>query len=258
MADDDLSNKEAFDQTTQAVFRGIAEVAKVHPAIAHNEPAKAFLAVFLPVVGLTVSRTAQRFFADRLPRLSEGYAKAFDNDPEKVSQHAKTCEDDSDYHDVMFRTFRTMADAADAEVVETLGYLAGQYTYANKRADNYFRRMGRLLCDLERGDLDDLRAIAVGSHKGVYAVTPSPGGPVDIAVDERQHVTLTNWGRGGTRLGKRPGAKRIFFLLKREGLGTNVPAGNVGGTDPNDGQLGVRVTLDMLSEIISTIAPESI
>jgi len=97
MADDELTTKEAFDQTTQAVFRGIAEVAKVHPAIATNEPAKAFISVFLPIVGLSVSRMAQRFFADRLPRLSKGYAQAFDNDPEMVAHYAKQHDGDADF-----------------------------------------------------------------------------------------------------------------------------------------------------------------
>ena len=257
MADDDLSAKEGFDQTTQAVFRGIAEIAKVHPAIAHSEEAKAFIAVFLPVVGLSVSRTAQRFFADRLPRLSAGYAKAFNNDTEKITALAKSRDDDPDCHEVMFRAFRSMADAVDPSVIEALGYLAGQYNFANKKPDAHFRNLGRLLCDLERDELAELRTMLRGILQCEEDLKEV--GEADVIIDwhygDKPSTVEVDFGHSEFGdIGHLESAPKLFLLLKREGFaGVREPReSDTNGPVSDD---TICISFDEVKRILSTIDP---
>jgi len=252
MADDDLTTKEAFDQTAQAAFRGIAEIAKAHPAIAHNEPAKAFLTVFLPVVGLSVSRTAQRFLAIRLRPLSEGYAKAFGDDPKKIEENTREHEDDPDYHEVMFRTFRAMTDAVDPEVIEILGHLAGQYNYAARKPDAYFRSLGRLLCELDPGEVGDLVSIL----RGVEAASKEDES-ADVTFGTDESVSVYKAGASNLRLGTFASGLRLFALLRREGLATNTDTPlHWGDSEVPAADRAIRMRRGMVRNILSTIDPK--
>ena len=61
-----------------------------------------------------------------------------------------------------------MMDAADPSVIDTIGYLAGQYSIANKKPDSHFRRLGRLLSELEAGKLEDLKQLLNGIVTAIY------------------------------------------------------------------------------------------
>jgi hypothetical protein len=162
MTSENVTPKEAFEQTGQALLRGVSELAKLHPEIVGNDAAKAFITVFFPIVGLALGRGTYRLVAGRLPQFAGGYAKAFRGDHEKVEEHAKVHQDEPNYYETMYRSFRQMMDAAEPEVVEAIGYLAGQYTFAGRKPDSHFRRLGRVLSDLESGDLADLRKLLHG------------------------------------------------------------------------------------------------
>jgi hypothetical protein len=247
----DLTSKEAIDQASQALFRGIGEVAKAHPAIAANEPAKAFIAVLFPILGLSVSRMAQRFFADRIPKLSEGYAGPFGSE-EAAAAHAQEHEEDADYHEVMFRTFRAMTDAVDPEVVPALGYLAGQYNFAGRRPDAHFRAMGRLLCELEPGELQQLRGI----FRSLLDKTSPGSAQLDLICGPDDTVSIPAPGTNNTPLGIFPSGLRLFRLLKTEAMAESMPTELYWGANAGPGEArGMRIRAATLESILATIDP---
>jgi hypothetical protein len=220
-----VSPKEAFEQTGQAVMTAVAELVKLHPEVASNPAAQAFMAVFGPVMGLALGRGAYGVIANRVPRLAAGYRKAFKDDAKKVEEHAKANEDNPDYHEVMYRSFRQMMDAADPEVIEALGYMAGQYAYGCEKPDSYFRRLGRLLCDLEAIELDQLRPMLrnILSRKSeVKALGVSLGlEKVRVGEEDGKEIVQTVLAidleaAPSLPVGSYPSASHLMFLLKRE------------------------------------------
>lgn len=237
-SDEVFTNREVLEQGSQAFFVAVGEAAKQVPAVAANPGWQALLAITMPLMGLAVARGAYRLFAPRTAALAKGYAKAFNDEPQKVADHAAARADDPDYHETMYRTFRAMVDAADPSVVETLGYLAGTYTSARKKPDVFFRGLGRLLCDLDSGELDDLRALLHGIREGnaeekhewldvvidsqmdptsVHVVEGGPNGTLS-EYDHEEFVRIVLTAIESITVGKHPSAARLFLLLKREGL----------------------------------------
>jgi hypothetical protein len=136
-----LTDKEVLEQGSSAFFVAVGEAAKNFvPVVAASHGWQALLAVAMPLMGFAVARGAHRLFAQRTAQLAQGYARAFDFQQEEVEAHAEQHKDDDVYHDTMFRTFRAMMDAAEPEVVETLGYMAGCYTRGERRPDAFSPR----------------------------------------------------------------------------------------------------------------------
>jgi len=123
-----------------------------------------------------------------------------------------------------------MTDAADPEVVPTLGLLAGQYTFRQKKADHYFRTLGRLLCDLEEGDLVDLKTLLRGVDACQGLGDLGNGNVTDVGVrtaqSESGEILQAQTSKETFHtMGSAPSARRLFFLLKREGFGRGVGGG---------------------------------
>jgi hypothetical protein len=163
-----------------------------------------------------------------------------------------------EYHELMFKTFRLMMDAADPSVVDILGYMADQYTFARKKADSYFRSVGRLLCDLEAGDLEDLRKLVSGvdSCESILGEV----GEVDVFIDypEGKPSLVKVDLRGGREntIGHLPSAERLFLLMKREGFGSNIHGG-MGTVDRTlaSGDETMVILFDTARQLCATVDP---
>lgn len=266
-----ISDEQILETGTQAFFTAIGEGAKLAvPAVAASAGWQATLAVALPLMGLAVAKGASRLFAARTALLARGYTKAFGDDPAKVAEHAKQHEQDSDYHETMFRAFRAMVDAAEPEVVETLGYMAGVYIIGGKKPDRLFRGMGRLLCDCEQGELERFRSLlrkvhAVQRPGTTWATVQFEPRKLEQASDDDPldpdlWRTLTTTGAtGNVELGHHPEAERLFLLLKRDGLAGTPSA--LGADDHAwdggpDGDNTLEVSMVNLTAILAFLDPQ--
>jgi len=269
-----VSDEEVLQLAAAALFTAVGEAAKVDvPAIASSPGLQALLSVTLPLIGFAVARGAHRLFAPRAALVAIGFARAFDDDPEKFRRHADEHKDDADFHETMYRTFRAMLDAAEPEVVDTLGYMAGCYAAAGRRPDKFFRGLGRLLCDLEQGELGAFRDLLNGvdgvfelkkdgrlhiligdqfSHEEVHQRTPH-GSSSTIHYEDIVRVVDSDDREGD--VGKHPLAKRFFMLLKREGLaGTPPPEGKWDDDNPT-GDRALEIARETFETLLRLLAP---
>lgn len=269
-----VSGEEALEAGSAAFFTAVGEGAKVMvPAVAASAGWQALLAVALPLMGLAVAKGAYRLFSPRTALLAKGYTHAFGDDPERVRRHAQEHEDDTDYHETMFRTFRAMMDAAEPEVVETLGHMAGRYTIAKRKPDMLFRGLGRLLCDLEAGELDVFRELLRGvsaateknkerfirvviadqfSHEEVHQKTASSTSSTMHYVDI---VRVLDSHDRETDLGQYPLATRFFALLKREGLAGTPSRKAEWDSEDRSGDDALQLSRDVFETILQFVCP---
>jgi hypothetical protein len=277
--DCELAVREAFEQVTTAGLVAVGEVAKQLPDVAAHPELQALLSVALPIFGFAIGRRLHHAYAARLPRFTRGYAGAFGGDQAKVKQHAEICENDATYHETMYRAFRAMLDAADPEVVEALGYLAGTYTLTGKKPDAFFRGLGRALCDLEASEFCDLKALLVAlqnanrsleipetwldvvidtreleeSERVVSRQGPITQTIVDLEVDVRIVLSSDTF----LGVGNHPAAQRLFILLKREGLAENHSFSESPKRERQfpTGDLAMFISDDTVRDILAIVAP---
>ena len=220
MADEPIySDKDVFEAAGTGMVAALALAATSAGA---SLPVQGAMAAVGSLVGLGIGRYVHRASRRRFPKFAIGFLRWYDPDPEKAQakaeQTAEQHKDDPSYHDVMFASFRQMMEAADESVIETLGYLAGVYTGGNKKPDSFFRSLGRFLCELEPGELEQFKDIAQTMCMTAQST------PIYATVDGNGWVWASLAGGGGRSNRKvRPAAQRLFTLLKREGLGGNVP-----------------------------------
>ena len=257
-----LEPREFFEQIFMALTIGGGEVAKQLPGISSSPELQGAIAVMAPPLGLALGRGIYGVFESRKPHFFTGYAKAFGNDPDKAKAHAEEQKDNPDFQETMYRTFRLMMDAVDRSVVETLGYLAGQYTYEGKRPDSHFPSLGRLLCELEPGELDDLKKLVVNvlallaqHNKEWPQPLDSSTGDFIVKWDEKLRGNIVGMDLGGSRCNSLnqsiPAAGRLFWLLKREGF-----ADAVVPSDEEQLAQSMRVSYQIAELIRSTIDPQ--
>jgi hypothetical protein len=233
--DGNLTTREGFEQLTTAGLLAIWEIAKQLPEVAANPELQSLVAVTLPGFGFAMGRQMARLYSYRLPKFATGYAKAFGNDEAKVKENAKRNESNASYHESILFQFRKMMDATDPDVIEPLGYMTGVYAFSGRKPDRLLRGLGRLFCDLEEGELVQLRALLRGID-AVHEVEKADSIVVIIGTQEAyRDVVETASGSSGTihfeeivrvidsddregDVGKHPLAERFFMMLKREGL----------------------------------------
>jgi hypothetical protein len=258
VTEEKLTTREALEQTATAGLVAVFEVAKQVPGFGTTPEAQALLAVALPAFGLALGRHLYHAYVERVPRLTRGFGKAFDQDPVRVADHAKTHESDADYHETMYRAFRTMLDAVDPEVVETVGYLAGKYTADGRKPDAFFRSLGQLLCELEPGQLPQLKSI-LGYVLSAQEKLEHVGG-VDLVVEYQDDLTTrVDIVLGHSRfleVGIVPSATRLVHLLKRFGL--------AGAATPGIPELAERldddtagILFEQASQMMHVLDPEN-
>jgi len=107
-----------------------------------------------------------------------------------------------------------MMEAVDEDVVPVLGYVAGRYAFERKRPDGFFRGLGRLLCELEPRELEQLVRLL---KLTILACRERP--QVNLTVDQNGQLNAYAGGKVVREEKQMPAARRLFMLLKREGLG---------------------------------------
>ena len=229
-----LEPREFFEQIFMALTVGGSELAKQLPNIASSHEAQGAIAVLAPTLGFALGRGVYDVFSSRKKLLADGYVKAFNNNPNKAKEHAEQQKDNPDYHETMFQIFRRLMVAVDPSVVETLGYLAGQYNWAEKRADSHFRHLGRLLCELEPGELDDLKKLLNGVVTAIFEFRNKDYEDLSLCREDfyvtwsdkkqRPQVEMyTGYSRYMGLVESIPSAERLFWLLKSEGFSETLP-----------------------------------
>jgi hypothetical protein len=253
MADDPIySDKDIFEQGASGVVATLALAAANSGAPLSVQGAMAMVGSLL---GLGLGRQLYRAAQRRFPLFATGFLRAHDPDPEKAqgkAEHAAEASNDShEYHDTILRSFRQMMDAADESVVETLGYLAGVYAIGNKKPDAFFRGLGRLLCDLEDGELEQLKVML---RLALAALRETP--EISLALDRNGQLVARALGKLLYEPKVVPDSQRLFMLLKREGLGGNLPIdGAVAGAQGHRPDREVALDAITVSHVMEVLDP---
>ena len=207
-------------------------------------------------IGLGLGRSVYRAATRRYPVFARGYLKGFDPDPVKAAEKAKVAAEklSESLDDIMMRSFRSMMDAVTDEVVPILGYMAGLYTFEQKRPDAFFRGLGRLLCELEPGEVDSLRAVV--SH---VSNKSNQNEAISVEIDGAGRVWAWQGNSQGSAADRAaPHAIRVLALLKREQLATSPqPAGARYGSvsDPRTdvADVTMRIRPDLAARILTIL-----
>lgn len=252
-----FNDRELFEQTAAAIVGSGAAIAGSKLGLQPN--AITAIQIVLPMLSLGVGRGAFDLMAKRLPAFTRGYLRGADSDQAKaeakVSQQA--AEENPNQPDTMFRAFRMMMDAVDEEAVAAIGTLTFQYNDRKLRPDAHFRALGRLLCDLEPGELETLTTT-------LTAVQTAIGGM--LTTQDSVHISLSQEGK--LEVSGEDGAEerqignsyefylfgpRLFMLLTRDGLASNAHSQVYDSSSP-------RITLDTeaLRRILATLDPSTI
>ena len=254
-----------FEKIGEALMVGGIAVAYQLPGISSSPEAQGALAVVGPALGFALVRGCYDAFASRRASFVEGYVKAFDTDPNGAKEHAESQRENPDYHETMYRSFRLMMDAADPSVIDAIGYLAGQYSIANKKPDSHFRRLGRLLSELEAGQLEDLKQLLNGVVTAIYEFRSKDYKDLsscseDFYVtwsDEKQHHLVdmhTGSSRYMTVVEAMPAAEWLVWVLKREGFGEILPENRHVITHSQS----MSMTYENAQKILSTVDPKPV
>jgi hypothetical protein len=247
---------------TDALVGGAVGIAgALVPVVTHGATATALGVVvggLSPLMSNLISDVLARYQRTRSKHFLEGYVSAHKSEAE-AQEVAEKHKDDPDYQTRMYQAFRFVMDAVDDSVIETIGYLAGQYDAFDKprKADAYFRGMGRLLCDLEAGQLEELRAF----FKMLNDIADSLERCLDwdhklnVIVDPRSRTNEVSVHFNAYSVvnrdlcGSFPSANRLFHLLRTNDL---VPTYR-----KVDGHIeGITVDLLMCKRIRCTIDPQ--
>jgi hypothetical protein len=157
----------------------------------------------------------------------------------------------------MYRSYRSMFDAISDEVVPTLGYLAGQYTSAGKKADLYFRNLGRVLCEFDDGSLADMRTLLRGVE-GCQGEGELVDRCDDVIVQAREDAVIEaqTTREGFKALGSAPTARSLFYLMKRESIGRAMGNGFMRPWNKiRSGDDNILIDFEMAKKVLSTIDP---
>jgi hypothetical protein len=219
-------------------------------AVTLSPPMGALLAIVTPFYSLVLSRILERH-ADAF----KGYVRRFGGSKEKAREHNRRNRNTPNHREAIYWLFRMMQDAVDPSVVETLGYLTAVYSEANRRPDAQFRAIGRLLCELEPGEIHDLRVMLryVEQSKGTDGRELNLLAETDQ--DGQERISIVPAPNEKMTVGQPvPSAARLLSLLKREGLGgtpgTPMTYGisEIGSTDKR-----VTISADQVTKLLEII-----
>ena len=248
-----ITEKDAYEQ----LGNGLLALAGVMTTPGAS-PLAGAVALAGPTAGLVFGRAMHRFAEKRLPKFATAFLSAFDPVPEEAAKKVNAAADKPAFtqslDDVMMRSFRQMMDAAADDVIPILGYMAGLYTFEQKEPDALFRGLGRVLCDLDVGGLEDLRTL-------VKLVCTFPDDWYSIAVEirdgQKYWAPLSEFsGRVPEPELESPNGYRIFALLKREQLGVNTePRKTKVDTPPENTDASVGLDVEMAKRIFAIVMP---
>jgi len=226
---------ELVELSARTAFTGASLVAAHQLGPEANDTALTLLAVYGTMMNTIFGRAVRWTFTERFGPFMDRFLPHYGKDPAeaqaKFEEAAKANENNPTFNDTVFRSFRNMMDATDASVAPALGSLCGVYTSQNKRPDWFFRGLGRVLCELEPGEIEDLQTL---THLACSA--PGDRGYAALEIDAHRHFwAATGAGQGIQASKSSPHAFRVLALLKREQLGSNTDPGMIryGGGSPN-------------------------
>jgi len=215
-----LTEKDVFEQAGAGLVAWLTLAAQNSNA---PLPVQGAMAMAGALVGLGFGRSVFRSAQRRFPKFARGFLSALDPDPVKAGEKAKMMAEQGDTEsldDSMMRSFRQMMDAVDDSVVPVLGYMAGLYRLEGKKANYFFRAFGRLLCELEPGELDDLvKIVDIAQKQSNHREDPN------LELDEKGRVWAAVPNSSALAVDAVPHAGRLFAVLKREQLARNVTPG---------------------------------
>jgi hypothetical protein len=256
----DVPKREALEIVGVAIVTAAGAVAKTHPYLQAYPELGAFIDVVGSAVGMSLGRQADYVLSQRMPRWTKGLSDASGGDPKKFEAHAKEQSENPGHHEVMYRSFKQMTEAADDSVIEALGYMAARYTYGNKKADAFFRGLGKVLCDLEAGEFEELKTLL----RTIEALNRDEKLEwLDVAHEWREKednvyepivelVLASSTGSHGPGVDSAP---RFFMLLKRETLARNKSSRYEADRNFESGDQAMYISADTLQEILDVIDP---
>lgn len=247
-----ITEKDVFEQA------GAGLVATLALAAANSGaplPVQGAMLMAGSLLGLGIGRGFYNAAVRRYPLFATGFLSAFDPDRVRAGEKAKAAAEQpiaEDLDDTMMRSFRMMMDAADESVVPIVGYMAAVYIFGKQKPDAFFRGLGRLLCELEAGEIEQLKALL---RLASAALKEAPEASLQIN-DDGQLVAHAR----GKRLyePKMPvSALRLFMLLKREGLGGSQNQGGAqAGARPVQPDRWLKLDSIMVSRILEVVDPD--
>ena len=269
----DLTTREGFEHAGVASLAALGLVVKQIPEVASNPALQAFMDIFLPTAGLSLGRGLHHLHTRRLPKFIDGTLRAFNGNRKKFQDVADERKADPAYHETMYRSFRSMMDALDADVVEALGMLNGQYLIEGKKPDWYFRGLGRLLSDLDSSEFDQLKRMLGGVVEAANQAdqVDPPISLMDVTIISTGDVVTARF--GGLRSPYEanvhpdcPSGARIIALMQKETLGNPPRAvegaffydGNAADQDDGVRSEMLELPLDLVLRILRTIDPQPV
>ncbi len=215
-----ITEKDAYEQ----LGNGLLALVGLATSNSTSTPLQGAIALAGPTVALIFTRGMHRYAKRRLPKFATSFLSPFDRVPEEAAKKVNAAAENETFteslDDIMMRSFRLMMDSVDDSVVPVLGYMAGLYTLEQRKPNYFFRSFGRLLCELEPGELDDLRKIvSVAQRQSNHREDPN------LELDETGKVWAAIPNRTALAVEAVSHAGRIFALLKREQLARNVTPG---------------------------------
>lgn len=227
------------------VTSGLGVMSAIVPGL-KDDAVQTFVNTMAPVLGLAASTALNRALKRRSEVFTAGVLAGMGGDPDEATKRVNERADDEDTQEMLLEAFRRMMSAASVDVAPTIGYLTGQYLAANRKADFHFRSLGRLLSDLEPGDLGQLKRM-------LRLVRNAQHGVFDIEVnwheldDSRQPTIEVD----NEEIGNVESGERLLRLLRREGFAFT--AKTKAGSSVDD---TVTMGYDVARKLIATIDPE--
>lgn len=174
--------------------------------------------------------------------LDEYYRAGPSADPEAVEAELHARSDDAIVQELVIEGVRAVDEVLADAVVPILARLTRQYVSQGRGADAFFRGVRRVLNDLSNDEFGALRSIVQRVVALGIPTTPDalrleqheghPSKPEGLTcnwLDEPEDGGKSTWA-GRQLLGEAPHARRLFYLLKANGLGEDAPTGGFTST----------------------------
>jgi hypothetical protein len=206
------------------------------------------LATFMPAVFAVAGEAAVRHKRGQYDRmftaLAERWAEDENMTSEEVAGFLEAHKEEPWVHDTVWRTVRSLMEAADDAATVPLGLLAQEYMRDKQRPDAYFRGTVRLLQELNAEEFRELRAmldwVLAETVRPIVIVTARGGG----AHSWRLYIMRDVEGDGDAEAQNETAAtmktadvvsepERLFALLEGTGIGLPPRADRWGGGFPD-------------------------
>ncbi|MDI1449337.1 hypothetical protein [Polyangium sp. 6x1] len=185
-------------------------------------------------------RSAQKFW----DTITKKWAESEDKTPEEIAGLLEARKDEPHINETIWRSIRSLMEAADEAATMPLAVLAQDYLRQEKRPDAFFRGTVRLLQELDRLEMEELAtmlncALETSQRPQIIIRANLP----DLAGSGDRYMLSVNGDGGGTRLFHNilSDPLRLFGLLEREQL-----------TNPSGTTVWPRAGLDTI--VVRTVA----